>query len=411
MSAVDLIQPGAFEAAFFDPTSTEMRANPWPYFRRLRDETPVYETVFGSVIVTGYEESVLALRDPRFSVDPRNAALLSSALDNQLGPAQRGFDDMMLFVDPPRHTRLRALVNKAFAPRVVEGLRPRVQQIVDDLIDVALDEGLSELMSQLSFPLPVTVICEMLGIPASDRDDFRRWTADITPVLDPFVPPEKFQRVAQAGFALLSYFEQLIEDRRAHPRSDLLTELIRAEEEGQRLSAEELRATCVLLLIAGHETTMNVIGNGSLALLSNRDQWERLQRHPDLVRTAVEELVRYAGPGALTARIALEDVELGGKVVPKGQFALVMIGAANRDPRVFPHPETFDVGRNPNRHLGFGAGPHFCIGATLARAEIQIALSTMARRVPSLHLTGEPEWREMVTFRGLKKLPVGVNRS
>lgn len=405
---VNVREPGAFEAAFFDPTSQEMRGDPWELFRRMRELSPIYESPFGALILTGYDHSVAALRDPRLSVDPKNATVLTQTVGGNLGLAERGFDHIMLFVDPPEHTRLRALVNKAFSARVVESMKARIEQVVDELLDAALARQSFDLMTEFAYPLPVTVICEMLGVPANAHASLRAWTAAITPMLDPFVRVDTFERASEAGLALVSYLEKLIEHRRAHPAADLLSELIRAEEEGQKLSPEELRATCILLLIAGHETTMNVIGNGTLALLRHPRQWRRLRGSLPLIRTAVEELVRYAGPGSLTARIALEDMDIGGKPLKKGQIVLVMLGAANRDPRAFPDPERFDITRDPNRHIGFGAGPHFCMGASLARAELQIALRRLTEKAPELHLAGEPEWRPMVTFRGLSRLPVAI---
>jgi pimeloyl-[acyl-carrier protein] synthase len=406
---VDVSEPGAFETALFNPFLQEVRADPWPLCHRLRERDPVYESPFGFYVLTGYADSLKVLRDPRFSVDPRNIEQLpGGSIPDVLGPGQRGLDHMMLFVDPPDHTRLRALVNKAFNPRVVERMRPRIQQIVDDALDRAEREGGMDMIANFAYLLPVTVICDLLGIPGDDRGRFRAWVLEITPILDPLVPLTNVDRIAEAGAALVDYFDGLIARRRADPGDDLVSELVRAEEEGERLSAEELRATCVLLLIAGHETTMNLIGNGTLALLRARDQLERLAAEPSLIRSAVEELVRHDGPGLLTARTALEDVEVRGHLIRKGKVALVLIAAANRDPEQFPDPDRLDLGRDPNRHLAFSAGPHFCIGATLARAESQIAFGRLVDRFPSIELAEEPRWRHTVTFRGLESLRVTI---
>jgi cytochrome P450 len=251
------------------------------------------------------------------------------------------------------------------------------------------------------------VISELLGVPEADRADIRRWSTAIAPIIDPILPPETETQVAEAGEALGQYFDRLIGKRRKDPGTDLLSALIHAEEEGDKLNTDELRATCVLLLIAGHETTMNLIGNGMLALLRNRTELDRVRDDPDVSRSAVEELLRFDSPVHLTARTALEDVNVGERVIAKGETAIVAISAANRDPRQFSDPERLDVGRTPNRHIAFSAGPHFCVGATLARTEAQIAIPGLLRRFPSLELAVEkPEWRETITLRGLKGLPV-----
>jgi pimeloyl-[acyl-carrier protein] synthase len=407
--STDVLEPGAFEATLFNPFLQEVRADPWPLCRRLRERDPVYESPFGFFILTGYADSLKVLRDPRFSVDPRNIEQLpGGSLPDALGPGQRGLDDMMLFVDPPDHTRLRALVNKALNARVVERMRPRIREIVDRLLDAAAERGRMDVIADFAYRLPVTVICDLLNIPEDDRGRFRNWVLEITPILDPLVPLGNIDRMAEAGASLVDYFDRLIAHRRSHLGTDLVSELVRAEEEGERLSTEELRATCILLLIAGHETTMNLIGNGTLALLSARDQLDRLAADPSLTKSAVEELLRHDGPGLLTARTALEDVEVGDHLIPRGRVALVLIAAANRDPQQFPDPERLDLGRDPNRHLAFSAGPHFCVGAALARAEAQIAFSGLVRRFPGMAVAREPRWRSTVTFRGLESLEVVV---
>jgi cytochrome P450 len=316
----------------------------------------------------------------------------------------------MLDRDPPDHTRLRGLVSKAFTPRVVEALRPHIQTIVDGLLDRVRGAGKMDLVEDFAYPLPVIVICEMLGVPLEDRERFKTWGLDIARGLDAiWLPPDSdvARRSVAARHELAEYFRDLIGRRRTEPRADLLSGLIAAEEAGDKLSEEELLATCILLLVAGHETTVNLIGNGTLALLRNPDQLERLRRQPDLIGAAVEELLRYDGPVQRTARIPSEDVVIGGRTIPKGEMVMPFMGAADRDPAQFPDPDRLDIARADNRHLAFGWGIHFCLGAPLARVEGQIAIGTLVRRLPDLALATErPEFRQSLTLRGLSSLPV-----
>ncbi len=400
---LDFAQQGAVEATLFDPHLQEVRADPWPLLHELRAHDPVWHSPLGFFIITGYDQAVSVLRDHRFSVDPKNAVVLDNP-NGGLPASQRGLDHVMLFVDPPDHTRLRALVSKAFTPRMVESIKPRINAIFDDLLAAVEDKDDFDLIAEVAYPFPVSVISELLGIPLSERDTFRGWAHDIGPLLDPLVPLDDIGPVANAGLGLYQYFDTLISERRAHPGSDLISELIHAEEEGAKLTPEELLATSILLLIAGHETTLNLLGNGMLALLRNPGQLDRLRSDPTLIKSAVEELLRHDGPATLTARIALEPVELGDKVIEKGRTALVMIAAANRDPAVFDDPDGLDISRHPNKHLAFSAGPHFCLGATLARAEGQIAIGRLIERFPRLALADEPVWRRTITFRGVESL-------
>ena len=365
-------------------------------------------------LVTGYEEAVAVLHEKAFSVDhggkrtPSETPAPAPAGTGSV-PGERGMENIMLFKDPPDHTRLRNLVNKAFTPRVVEGLRPRIQSMLDELLADLAGRDEVDLIADFAYPLPVRVISELLRIPEADRADIRNWSTAVAPILDPILPPDVEEQVAEAGMALGEYFEHLITARRSDPGPDLLSALIHAEEEGDQLNADELRATCVLLLIAGHETTMNLIGNGMLALLQDRRQLDRVRDDPALSKTAVEEFLRFDSPVHLTARTALEDVTVAGRPIAAGEMVVVAIAAANRDPRRFSEPERLDVARSPNRHIAFSAGPHFCVGATLARAEAQIAVPGLVRRFPRLDLAvDEPEWRKTITLRGLKSLPVAL---
>jgi pimeloyl-[acyl-carrier protein] synthase len=397
----------ASSEAVFNPFLPEFHANPYPFYRALREEDPVHHSPLGIWVVTRYDDAVMVLRDPRFGREG-----MAEMMESRLGatPGRPGYTNSMLFRDPPDHTRLRSLVNRAFTPRIVEGMRGHIQQIVDDLVDQVQGARSMDVIADLAYPLPVTVISEMLGVPAADRDVFRQWSSDVARSLDAAILPVGSDVIARgqvARMALGDYFRSLIARRRKSPQTGLLSDLIAAEEQGDKLSEEELLATCVLLLIAGHETTVNLIGNGLLALLQHPGELRALRDNPALIVTAVEELLRYDGPVQRTGRRALTDVEIGGTPISKGSIVAAIIGAANRDPAHFPDPERLDVARRENRHIAFGFGIHFCLGAPLARVEGQIAIGTLLRRLPALELASAcPEWRESSVLRGLKTLPV-----
>ena len=393
--------------ALFDPFLPEFNANPYPFYHRLREADPVHQSPLGFWVLTRYDDCVMVLRDPRFG-RAGFEGLLESVYGNTV--EQGRLPTSMLFRDPPDHTRLRGLVSRAFTPRVVEGLRPRIQQIVDGLLDRVQGAGRMEVISDLAYPLPVTVISEMLGVPEGARERIKQWSAEIARSLDAIglpTDPEIVDRGRTGRRAIGDYFRGLLPDRKKRPRGDLLSLLIEAEEQGDKLSEGELVATCVLLYIAGHETTVNLIGNGLLALLRHPKELERLRDAPSLIQSAVEELLRFDGPVQRTARITNADVELGEHKIPKGSMVVPVIGAANRDPAHFPDPDRLDVSRPDNRHIAFGFGIHFCLGAPLARLEGQITLGTLLHRLPRLALSTErPEWRESQVLRGLKALPV-----
>ena len=390
----------------FNPMDPEFLADPYPTYRRLRTEDPVHHSPLDFWVLTRYEDVVAVLRDPRFIKEPL-AAFVAARFGVAVPP---GVGVSMLDRDPPNHTRLRSLVSKAFTPRVVEGLRPRIQEIVDSLITRAEAAGSMDLIEELAYPLPVNVICEMLGVPVEDHERFKGWSLDIARGLDSILlPPESEvpRRSGAARHAMTDYFRGLVAERRASPRGDLLSALIAAEEAGDKLSEDELLATCILLLIAGHETTVNLIGNGTLALLRHPGELRRLRENPGLIASAVEELLRYDGPVQRTARIPSTDVTIGGRTIGKGEMVMPFIGAADRDPAQFPDPDRLDLARTDNRHIAFGWGIHFCLGAPLARVEGQIAIDALVRRLPKLELvTDEPEYRQSLTLRGLKTLPV-----
>ena len=389
----------------FNPMDPEFVADPYPTYHRLRTEDPVHHSPLGFWVLTRYDDVVTALRDPRLAKEA-----IASFVAARFGAPVPATGLSMLDRDPPDHTRLRGLVSKAFTPRVVEGLRPRIQQIVDALLDGAAARGSMDLIEEFAYPIPVIVICEMLGVPVEDHEHFKGWSLDIARGLDLiWLGPdsEVGRRSIAARQALADHFRGLIAQRRAAPRTDLLSGLIAAEEAGDKLNEVELLATCILLLIAGHETTVNLIGNGTLALLRHRDQLERLQREPGLIGSAIEELLRFDGPVQRMARIPSEDVTIGRHTIAKGEMVMPFIGAADRDPAQFADPDRLDIGRTDNRHIAFGWGIHFCLGAPLARLEGQIAINTLVRRLPKISLaTDVPEYRQSLTLRGLKALPV-----
>ncbi|HZO43705.1 MAG TPA: cytochrome P450 [Methylomirabilota bacterium] len=390
----------------FNPMDPEFLADPYPTYHRLRAEDPVHHSPLGFWVLTRYEDVSSVLRDPRFVKEPL-AALVAARFGAEV---PRGVGLSMLDRDPPDHTRLRSLVSTAFTPRVVEGLRPRIQQIVDDLITRAEAAGGMDVIEEFAYPIPVNVICEMLGVPVADHERFRGWSLDIARGLDSiWLPPDSEipRRSAASRHAISDYFRGLIVQRRASPRNDLLSALIAAEAAGDKLSEEELVATCILLLIAGHETTVNLIGNGMLALLRHPAELRRLRESPGLITSAVEELLRYDGPVQRTARVASADATIGGRTIAKGDMVMPFIAAADRDPAQFPEPDRLDLSRSDNRHIAFGWGIHFCLGAPLARIEGQIAIDALVRRLPGLELaTHAPEYRQSLTLRGLKTLPV-----
>ena len=390
----------------FNPMDPEFLADPYPTYHRLRAEDPVHQSPLGFWVLTRYDDVSAVLRDPRFIKEPL-AALVAARFGAEV---PRGVGLSMLDRDPPDHTRLRGLVSKAFTPRVVDGLRSRIQQIVDELITRVQAAGSMDVIEEFAYPIPVNVICEMLGVPLADHERFKGWSLDIARGLDSiWLPPDSEvpRRSAASRHAINDYFRGLIAQRRASPRGDLLSALIAAEEAGDKLNEEELLATCILLLIAGHETTVNLIGNGVLALLRNPGELERLRATPGLITNAVEELLRYDGPVQRTARVASAPATIGGRTIAKGEMVMPFIGAADRDPSQFPDPDRLDLTRADNRHIAFGWGIHFCLGAPLARVEGQIAIDALVRRLPRLELmTDEPEYRQSLTLRGLKTLPI-----
>jgi cytochrome P450 len=381
-------------------------ADPHPVLAELRESGPVHR-LDGSTgvpvwMVTRYDDVLAALSDPRLSNDPHHASALTEVLRGDF------LSRSMIGADPPEHTRLRRLVSKAFTARRVEGLRPRVQEITDALLDRITPRGSADLVAEFGLPLPITVIGELLGVPETDRDRFREWTDEM---LDrPFDPGSDLALVTAARERMHGYLADLVAAKRARPADDLLTDLVEATDEGERLDTQELLAMTFLLLIAGYVTTVSLIGNGTLALLRHPEQLDRLRADLSLVPQAVEELLRFDGPvnPGLT-RFALEDLEIGGVRIPRGEMVLLAIAAADRDPRRYPDPDRLDVGAVDPGHLAFGHGMHYCLGAPLARLEGQIAFTAMLNRLPGLALAAredELRWTGGGVLRSLRQLPV-----
>jgi len=382
----------------FDPT---FRDDPYPSLHRLRALDPVNETPAGIWRLTRYADVNRLLHDVPAGVRTTDGTL--PGVDESL-TGQRLF---MLQQDPPTHTRLRRLVSAAFTPRAINALRADVQRIVDGCLDRVARVREMDLIADLALPVPSTVICEMLGVPVEDRDRFTAWTAKATHGLaSQFLDPEALAEVSAAGMSLAGYFQELIAARRGRLTDDLLSALIRAEEAGDRLSPVELVSQAIGLLIAGFETTIGLIGNGVRALVRHPDELSKLRARPDLIASAVEECLRYDGPIILTGRVLHTDVEFSGKTIPKESRVWGMLAAANRDPEAFPDPDRLDIERRPNEHLAFGGGPHYCLGAYLAKLEAQIAIGTLVQRFADLTLVSETvEWGASL-FRVPGRLPL-----
>ncbi len=400
----------ATSAPLFNPLSPEFIRNPYPHYERMRATDPMHLTPLGMYVASRHAEASLVLRDKRFGKEyaERSARRYGPKIMEE--PLFKSFGLTMLQQDPPDHTRLRGLVVKAFTARRVEDMRPRIQQVVDETLDRIVPQGKMDLIEDFAFRLPVTIICDMLGIPDEHRELFYTGSRDSGRILEPvpLTPEEIKQGNARSAMSEM-YFQQLFELRRKSPGDDLTTQLVQAEEDGSKLTNEELTANIILLFGAGHETTVNLIGNGLLALYRNPDQLALLKAKPELITNAIEEFLRYDSSVQMTGRVTLEDIDdLGGKRIPKGESVLCLLGSANHDPAVYPdHPERLDITRPNVRPLSFGGGIHFCLGAQLARLEAEVAISTLLRRLPDLRLDDaeNPEWRPSFVLRGLKQLP------
>ncbi len=398
LSLMALLQP----AGLTDPAAL---------YQRLHAEDPIHwDEALNAWIVVRHDDIMTLLQDPRISSARIMPALARVPAEQreELRPIYERLAKQVMFTDPPDHTRLRGLMNRAFTARRMEALRPVVQSIVDGLLDRVQAAGQMDLIRDLAYPLPATVIGDLLGVPRSDQDQFKKWSGDFVIFLgNSRVAPERIAEALRGVAAFIEYFRGLVAEHRAHPQDDLIGALSSAEEQGAMFDEDELFANCMFVLAAGHETTTNLIANGLLLLLQRPDQRAALARDPSLIQGLVEEVLRYESPIRAMGRIVAADMEIGGKQLRQGQALFLMMGAANRDPDRYAAPDVFDLARHEARHIAFGHGSHFCLGAPLARIEGQIAISTVLRRLPALRLADDaPAWDANILFRGLKTLPV-----
>jgi len=386
------------------------RADPYPLYGDIRDRGPMLVPEINLAVFSRFDDCFDVLRHPASASDRLKSTVAQRAI--AAGEPARPFGTpSFLFLDPPDHTRLRKLVQKAFAPKVIKALEPEIAALVDDLLSKV--SGQLDIIADLAYPLPVAVICRLLGVPLADEPEFSRASALLARSLDPFITftgtvPDDADERLQAGLWLRGYLRDLIAQRRSDPGEDLMSRLIAAEEDGDQLTEDEIVATCNLLLIAGHETTVNLIANASLAMLRDPRQWAALGADPARAAVIIEETLRYDPPVQLVGRVAAEDIRIGETTIPKGDTAMLLLAAAQRDPQTFEQPDVFDPDRETIRHLAFGHGPHFCLGAPLARLEAQLALTKMAARFPQARLGAEPTYKPNLTLRGLETLPVST---
>lgn len=398
--------PQVLLAELLDPTN---RADPYPIYARIRDAGPLVLPESHLVVLSTFDACDDVLRHPDAASDGMKSTLVRQRI--AAGEVVRPFGPpSFLFLDPPDHTRLRKLVSKAFVPRVVKALEPEITALVDGLLDDIGGERF-DVIADLAYPLPVAVICRLLGVPLEDEPQFSQASAILAQALDPFVtvtgqtPDNVDERLAAARW-LRDYLHGLVDERRRAPREDLISAMIAAEEAGDSLTEDEIVSTCDLLLIAGHETTVNLIANAVLALLRDPARWQSVAGNPALVPAVVEETLRYDPPVQLNSRIAAADMTIGDVTVPAGDTMLLLLAAANRDPAAHDRPDVFDPSRGAIRHLGFGKGPHFCLGAPLARLEATVALTALLARFPAARLDGDPVYKPNLTLRGMSTLPV-----
>jgi len=396
----------------FDPIKEpRFFSDPYPLYRHLRENDPVQRNpFFDGWSLSRYKDVVAILKDPRYSCDERKSKryprLRQQMEEAGVSLEQENRQRSMVRMDPPDHRRLRGLVNKAFTPRAVQRLAPRIEAIASDLLDKAADRGEMDFMRDFAGPLPVIVIAEMLGIPAEDHGRFKQWSDDAISSLG-VASAEDRRRTKKASEELMAYLREIADQRRKQPREDLITGLLQAEEQGDRLTWDEFFSTVFLLLVAGNETSTNMLGNGLLALLRQPEQFALLRARPELAESAVEEILRWNCPVVLTTRFPKEDIAFGDALFKKGETVVCLFASANHDPEMFPQPERFDIARAENKHLAFGLGIHFCLGAPLARLEGRIAFNLLAQRFSNMKLaTDELQWVRNTAIRGLKALPI-----
>ncbi len=401
---------------FFNPLAPGYVADPYPHLAEMREHDPVHHTVLDLWVLFAHDDVFRLLRDPSMSVSDDNVIAGNDErralfLEASGGEVEFRPSTSMLNVDPPDHTRLRRLVSKAFTPASIEALRPRVQELVDRALDVMEQRGSAEVIRDLAFPLPFDVISEMLGMPESDKDQVAEWSGALVKTLDPIITDDEIRAAVVAGKAMDDLIDEVIAWKRDHPADDLLTALIAAEEDGDRLSAVELRDQVSLLFVAGHETTVNLIGTGIYELLRHPDQLDQFGADPVSDASAIDELLRYVSPVQFSRRVTLDDVEFRGRTIPKGTFVLAGLAAANHDPAKWgPTADELDLGREgAGQHISFGSGAHYCLGASLAKLEAQVAIGGFVRRFPQVRVAGEPVWNGRINLRGLERLDVAFD--
>jgi hypothetical protein len=390
----------------------EVLANPYPLFKKLRDADPVHwDSFLHAWVVTRYEDVLNVMLKCSADRTPKPEQLEAMGMLAELQPIAQVMVRQMLFMDAPAHTRLRALCAVAFTPARVAALKLHIQDIADQLIDRVIDSGRMDVISDFANPLPAIVTAELFGVPVADHQKLKDWSTDFAEMLGNFQHnPERARRVLGSTENLLEYFQNAIREQKTDPRPGLVSSLMNAEVDGSRLTEEEIVANLIVTMVGGQETTTNLIGNGLVSLLKNPDQLGMLMKDSTILSSAVEELLRYESPSQHTARIAPDDMLLGGKKIQKRQAIIAVFAAANRDPERFPDPDRLDLRRADNRHVAFAWGSHYCFGAPLARMEGQIAFETLLRRLPNLRLEQQPlEWRENLGLRGLKSLCVAFD--
>ncbi len=401
---------GMAKALKFNPYHPAFQANPYPIYHHLRSVEPIHQSFKGMWVLTRYADAKAVLRDPRFCVDkmPNNVKHKGHDLNQKdFNTLAQAIDKWLIFLDPPEHTRLRGLISKAFSSTSVKFLRPQIQQITDELISKVRHRGSMDIISDFACPLPCNVIAAILGIPVEDWFKLYHWSDELSNILDPLRSLEDYEQMNKVALEFTDYFKSLIAQRQKSPQQDLLSALIAVKEQNNKLSEEEIISVCMLLFFAGEETTVNLIGNGMLALLRHPIQMQQIKTQPMLIQSAVEEILRYDSPIQITTRVATEDVDLDGVTIRVGEKALLCLGAANRDPAQFPDPDSFDIRRANNSHLAFADGIHYCLGVALARIEAEIAINTLVQQLPDLKLSPDKlEWRNKVSVRSLKALPI-----
>jgi cytochrome P450 len=398
----------------FDPFDPAFRADPYPAYARLREADPVHVSPLGLVVLTRYDDVARTLRGSEFSrdVDANASATQDSVRERRRERLRRRREQgdaakNILNLDPPDHTRLRRLVSLAFTPSAIERLRPRVEALVATVVDRAAERGSMELVDELAFPVPFQVISDLLGMPTEREAEVRDWSQTLTAALEPTADEDTLTASEGAAASMSAYLDDVIRDRRSHLSEDLLSQLLVVEEAGDRLTPAELRSFVALLYIAGHETTVNLIGNGMLALLRHPDELRRWRDDPALDAAAIDELLRFDGPVQHTVRVPLQPVRYGDVEVAAGTTVMTVLGAANHDPTMFAEPDDLRLDRpNAGRHLAFAAGIHYCLGASLAKLEATVAITTVIRRFPDVALAGEPHWRDRLTIRGVDRVPL-----